>query len=223
MKLTVRILTLALAAAMLLGAALPVAAEDGNVTYTGNSGDVILEPGTEYSPTDLFPDLKDVMPGDVLTQGITVTNDRSKDVKVKLYIRSLGAKEGSEAFLSQMGLKVRVSEDNTMGYMFDAAASETAQLSDWVCLGTLYSGGTVNLEVELSVPVTMGNEFADQVGFLDWEFKAEEFPTEPDDPLPPTGDKTDLPLLIYVAIGSGVVVAILVVLLIVKKKKKDEE
>lgn len=211
-------------ALMLLLCLVPVAsAEDGNVHYTGDVGEFVFQPGGANSLTDLFPNFKDVMPGDVLTQGITVTNDRSKDVKVKLYIRSLGAKEGSEAFLSQMGLKVRVSEDNTMGYMFDAAASETAQLSDWVCLGTLYSGGTVNLEVELSVPVTMGNEFTDQVGFLDWEFKAEEFPTEPDDPLPPTGDKTDLPLLIYVAIGSGVVVAILVILLIVKKKKKDEE
>ena len=211
-------------ALMLLLCLVPVAsAEDGNVHYTGDVGEFVFQPGGANSLTDLFPDFKDVMPGDVLTQGITVTNDRSKDVKVKLYIRSLGAKEGSEAFLSQMGLKVRVSEDNTMGYMFDAAASEAAQLSDWVCLGTLYSGGTVNLEVELSVPVTMGNEFADQIGFLDWEFRAEEYLVSPDDPLPPTGDKTDLPLLIYVAIGSGVVVAILVVLLIVKKKKKDEE
>ena len=146
-----------------------------------------------------------------------------KDVKVKLYIRSLGAKEGSEAFLSQLGLKVRAAQDNTMAYMFDAAASETAQLTDWVCLGTLYSGGEVKLEVELTVPVTLSNEFSDQVAFLDWEFKAEEYPTEPDDPLPPTGDKTNLPLLIGVAAGCGLVFVILVILLIVKRKKKDEE
>ena len=212
-------------ALMLLLCLVPVAsAEDGNVHYTGDVGEFVFQPGGANSLTDLFPDFKDVMPGDVLTQGITVTNDRSKDVKVKLYIRSLGAKEGSEAFLSQMGLKVRVSEDNTMGYMFDAAASETAQLSDWVCLGTLYSGGEVKLEVELTVPVTLGNEFSDQVAFLDWEFKAEEFPTEPDDPKPPqTGDETNLPLLIGIAVGCGLVFVILVILLLVKRKKKDEE
>lgn len=198
-------------------------AEDGNVRYNGDVGEFIFQPGGQESLTDLFPDFKDVMPGDVLTQGITVVNERSRDVKVKLYIRSLGAKEGFEEFLSQMNLKVRVSDDNTMGYMFDAAASETAQLSDWVCLGTLYSGGKVNLEVELSVPVTMGNEFADQVGFLDWEFRAEEFLVSPDDPQPPTGDSTDLTLLTTIAIASGVALAALIVLVILKKKKKDKE
>ena len=30
--------------------------------------------------------------------------------------------------------------------MFDAPASATAQLSDWTYLGTLYSGGEVDLE-----------------------------------------------------------------------------
>ena len=209
---------------MLLLCLVPMAsAEDGNVRYNGDVGEFLFQPGGENSLTDLFPNFKDVMPGDVLTQNITVVNERSREVKVKLFIRSLGAKEGSEEFLSQMGLKVRVSEDNTMGYMFDAAASEAAQLSDWVCLGTLYSGGTVNLEVELSVPVTMGNEFADQIGFLDWEFRAEEYLVSPDDPTPPTGDNTDLSLLIYVAIGSGVVLATLIILVVLKKKKKDEE
>ena len=209
---------------MLLVCCVPAAlAADGNVTYTGNVGEFVFAPGGENSLTDLFPDFKDVMPGDKLTQAVTVKNDRSKDVKVKLYIRSLGAKEGSEAFLSQLGLKVRAAQDNTMAYMFDAAASETAQLTDWVCLGTLYSGGEVKLEVELTVPVTLSNEFSDQVAFLDWEFKAEEYPTGPDDPLPPTGDKTNLPLLIGVAAGCGLVFVILVILLIVKRKKKDEE
>ena len=199
-------------------------AAEGNVTYTGNVGEFLFAPGGENSLTDLFPEFKEVMPGDTLTQAVTVKNDRSNDVKVKLYIRSLGAKEGSEEFLSQLGLKVRAAEDNTMAYMFDAAASETAQLTDWVCLGTLYSGGEVKLEVELTVPVTPGNEFSDQVAFFDWEFKAEEFPTEPDDPKPPqTGDETNLPLLIGIAVGCGLVFGILVILLLVKRKKKDEE
>ena len=179
-------------------------AAEGNVTYTGNVGEFLFAPGGENSLTDLFPDFK--------------------DVKGMLYIRSLGAKEGSEEFLSQLGLKVRAAEDNTMAYMFDAAASETAQLTDWVCLGTLYSGGEVKLEVELTVPVTLGNEFSDQVAFFDWEFKAEEFPTEPDDPKPPqTGDETNLPLLIGIAVGCGLVFGILVILLLEKRKKKDEE
>ena len=70
------------------------------------------------------------MPGDSLTQPITVKNDASKKVKVKIYMRSLGAHEDSEEFLSQLGLRVEKSAANEMAYMFDAAANETTQQSD---------------------------------------------------------------------------------------------
>ena len=65
MKLTKRLLAVLAALVLMLSAATTVFAADGNVSYSGNAGQFIFEPGTEYSPTDLFPDLKDVMPGDV--------------------------------------------------------------------------------------------------------------------------------------------------------------
>ena len=205
--------------ATLLCSALPVSAADGNVTYSGNAGKCIFEPGTEHSLTDLFPNFKGVMPGDTLTQKITVKNDANNKVKVKIYIRSLGAHEDSVEFLSRLALRVQKSADNEMAYMFDAAASEKAQLTDWVCLGTLYSGGEVNLDVTLDVPVELDNQFQNQIGFLDWEFMIEEFPAEPDDPKPPqTGDNAMLGLWIG---GAALSAFALILLLIMKKKARQ--
>lgn len=190
-----------------------VSAAEGNVIYDGTTQDFIFEPGSDYSVTDLFPNFKDVMPGDTLTQSITVRNDQDKQVKVEIYIRSLGAEEGSAEFLSKLGLKVAVADDNEMGYMFDAYADETAQLTDWVCLGMLYSGGEVNLDVTLDVPVELDNAYQDQVGYLTWEFMVIEYPVETDDPEPPekTGDDTNLVLPVVLAVLCAVGVIVLIV------------
>ena len=217
-----KILALLIAFITVFSCAFPVFAADGKVTYSGDAKKFIFEPGGVLSLTDLFPNFKGVMPGDTLTQKITVKNDASNKIKVKIYMRSLGYSGGSEEFLSELGLKVKTSKENEMAYMFDAAANETAQLTDWVCLGTLYSGGEVNLDVTLLVPTSLSNEFQDQVGFLDWEFKVEEFPIDPDDPKPPqTGDDSRAGLYFLAALCS--VFMIIILLVWRKKKRKNEE
>lgn len=205
---------------LIMSCLLPAYAAEGNVTYSGKARECIFEPGSDYSPTDLFPSFKGVMPGDSLTQKITVKNAADKNVKVKIYMRSQGAHADSVEFLSQLGLKVQKSAENEMAYMFDAAANETAQLTEWVYLGTLYSGGTVNLDVILDVPVTLDNRFQDKIGYLDWEFMIEEFPVEPDDPKPPlTGDDFNVSLYLGVIIASGLMIVIL--LLLWRRNKKQ--
>ena len=107
-----------------------------------------------------------------------------------------------------------------MAYMFDAAADQTAQLTEWVLLGTLYSGGEVNLDVRLDVPVELDNNFQHLVGYLDWEFMVEEFPIEDTDPEPPkTGDTVDLTLW-FTLLGASAA-AMFVVLLLKRKEKKE--
>ena len=216
-----KIITLLITLAVLLSSTVTVFAADGKVTYSGNAGNFVFEPGSEHSLTDLFPNFKGVMPGDTLTQKITVKNNADNKVKVKIYMRSLGAHEDSVEFLSQLGLKVAKSEENEMAYMFDAAANETAQLTDWVCLGTLYSGGEVNLDVTLNVPTSLDNEFQSKIGYLDWEFMIEEFPVEEGDPKPPqTGDNSNMGLWFTIMICSLIM---MIILLVWRKKDKENE
>lgn len=216
-----KLITLLVIFVVAFSSVLPVYAADGKVTYSDNAGNFVFEPGSEHSLTDLFPNFKGVMPGDTLTQKITVKNDADNKVKVKIYIRSLGAHEDSKEFLSQLGLKVAKSEENKMAYMFDAAANEAAQLTDWVCLGTLYSGGEVNLDVTLNVPVELPNEFQNKIGYIDWEFMIEEFSIEEGDPKPPqTGDNSHMGLWFALMISSA---AMLIILLVWRKKDKENE
>lgn len=199
--------------AVLLSVASTVSAA-GTVTYDGTAKKFIFEPGSNHSPTDLFSDFKNVMPGDSLTQQIFIRNDRSNKVKIKLYIRSLGAQQNTDAFLSQTNLTVKQNGDSIL---FAAPTNETAQLTDWVYLGTIYSGGEIPLDITLEVPITLDNASQGQVGYVDWQFKVEELPVEPTDPTPPqTGD--DFSLFHYLGLMAFGLAGLLFLLLNYKRK-----
>ncbi len=195
---------------MIFAVAMPVFATDGNVIYSGDSGKFIFEPGSDYSPTDLFPNFKDVMPGDTLTQNITVRNNAKKSVKISM--RALGAHENSVDFLSKLNLSVEKVTDTSL---FEATADQTAQLTDWQTLGVLASGGEAELMVGLQVPTDLDNNYQELVGYLDWEFMVEEI----DEGGTQTGDRADYWLWI---IGLGCsVIAIGIIVVINRRKDKD--
>lgn len=204
--------TLLLILAMVLSFAVTVYADSSNVIYDGNARDFIFAPGSEYSPTDLFTEFKGAMPGDTLGQLITVKNDADKNVNVKIYMRALGAHEDSKEFLSQLKLSVASQINDEL---FEGNAVETDGLTDWVLLGEFKSGAEVELMATLQIPLTLDNQYQDAIGYLDWEFKAEEFPVD-DIEAPETGD--DSSLLPYIGIGAVALVGIIVLL----AKKRSE-
>ena len=204
-KITV-LITLILA----LTISMPVLAAKGNVTYSGNAGEFIFEPGSEHSLTDLFTEFKDVMPGDSITQTITVRNNAKKNVRI--WIRSLGADTESVAFLEQLQLSVKVKESTSL---FEAPADPSAQLTEWTELGALAPQAEIDLQVELQVPVTLDNNNKSLIGYIDWEFLVEEIDDESG---PKTGDTMSyLPWVI----GGGV--SLFVIGFIVAKRRRHEE
>lgn len=199
------------------------------VSYEGQAEKFIFTPGSEYSPTDLFTNYKGVMPGDKLTQTVTVRNNASDKVNVEIFMRALGAtdlthedgiaevsQEASEAFLKQLTLTV-TSESGSK--LFEAPANETAQLTEWVSLGKFKSGAEVDLNVTLNVPLEMTSQ--EQIGALDWQFKVVETPV----PQPPekdsktkTGDDMNLvlPVILIAAALAG-----MSAVLITKRRKNE--
>ena len=110
-----------------------------------------------------------------------------------------------------MNLTVKQADDSVL---FAAPSNETAQLRDWVFLGTIYSGGEITLDVTLDVPITMDKEYNNAKGYVDWEFMVEELPVESTDPK--TGDSSNVKLYIGVASCSLIVVF----LILYKRKEK---
>lgn len=206
-----RVLTFIMVLALCLG--LAPSALASSVTYEGQAERFVFAPGTDYSPTDLFENFKSVMPGDEINQRIQVRNDADKNVKVKLYLRALGAHEGSKEFLEKMQLIVNQVGKSTL---FAAPADQKATLEDWVCLGTFDSGADVFLNVTLMVPLEMDNQFQDAVGYLDWQFKVEEFPVEQSGPK--TGD--DFAVWLYVGIGLAGLCAVII---LIATRRKDQD
>ena len=230
-------------------------AADSAIIFEGKSAGFTFEPGSEYTATDLFDNFKDVMPGDVLTEEITIKNNASDCDYIKLYIRAIAHDEDDnpltydEAFESEDGndqadmegqrdetvatmanflaqLSMKVYHNETL--IQEVSPDQLNGLVNNIFLGTYRRGSTGKLMVELEIPLSLGNEYANRVGEVDWVFTVEAL----DDPVPPTptpapgvitpqtGDNSNL--LIYVC-GVLIGAVIFVALIYVKKVKNKEK
>ena len=169
--------------ALLLVLSCVTAQATAQVNYEGGAEKFVFLPGSTYSDSDLFESFKQVMPGDVLTQRINVRNTSAK--KVRIYLRAEPVEEQYKDFLSRMNLQVTAAD----GEIFDAAVSETGQLTENTLLGTFKKGGSTDLILTLTVPYDLGNEFMCTMGIVPWTFLVEELK---DDDTPHTGDSFEL-------------------------------
>lgn len=165
----------------------------GTVTFKGQAEGFSFGPGSEYTATDLFGDLKAAMPGDVLEDKVTFTNDSSDTDYINLYMKALPITEEdisttvltlTEAeepnrdvalmkdFLHQLTLTVK--QDGAQIYKGTPDETESG-LTDFVKIGKFYKGATATFKLELEIPADLSNEYANRVGEVIWLFHAEGF------------------------------------------------
>ena len=108
MKKTMKKLScIALMAVMLLALSVTAFA-DGRVTYDGSAGSSSLPPAASILPPTCLRISRMSCPVTPSPKRSPLTTRWKKNVKIKVYMRALGAVEGSEEFLSQMNLTVKL-------------------------------------------------------------------------------------------------------------------
>jgi len=196
--------------ALLLALVMGGSAMASSVTYVDRNELFDFKPGSVYEATDLFENFKGVMPGDVIIQRITVKN--TSDKQVRIFMRADPIEEIHRNFLDKLNLQVACKSQ----YIFDAAPSQTGQLTQNTLLGTFKTAGSVELVVTLTVPLDLGNEYMNTMGIVPWTFLIEEVP---EDDTPHTGD--DFELGTWLIAAGMILVAIAVVLIQMKRQKAN--
>lgn len=148
-------------------------------TVTFQDGQLIVfAPGSVYTTTDLFDNFKDVMPGDVLSEEITIRNNADDCDYIKVYMRAILHDEAgnpiSDSVLDELRSDTRRGATNEYEYMYDflsqlsltvkngattiysASPDQLDGLASNVYLGTLLKGETLVLNAQLSVPPHAG-------------------------------------------------------------------
>ena len=169
-------------------------AADSTVTFKGAADGFELQPGSEYTATDLFDGFKGVMPGDELTETVKILNKATDCDYINVYMRAVvhhetdnsltvnGNEDGEVAgrrggetvasmqdFLSKLTMRIYNGDE----LIYNSSPDKAGALADNVFLGSLKTGENLDLKVELDVPAELGNEYADRVGEVDWVFLVE--------------------------------------------------
>lgn len=180
------LLAVCLIVIMAAGWLLPVQAAEPTVTFRGLEAGFAFGPGSTYTETDLFRDFKDMMPGDSRTQTVAFRNEAKDCDYVNLYfstvshdteenplspaLKEAGETEASaNAFLARLTLEIRVGED----VIYSGPANGALQTP--VMLGTFRRGDSAEIQVSVSMPKELSNEYAGRLGEIDWVFHGEGF------------------------------------------------
>ena len=145
-------------------------ADTPTIAYDGNARQLTVSGATGTSgESDLFPVFKDLMPGDVREQKIEV---RATGVKsqVRVFVRAVVDSETAH-LLSPITLTATLG-DTSAGWLQTGTPSSVFASPTQVA--TFTSDGSTVLNLQLSVPTSVGNELADANKTIRWEITAED-------------------------------------------------
>lgn len=145
-----------------------------------------------YTSTDLFPEFKNVMPGDTLSQTVYIKNDWTSKDYIRLYMTAVlhdveKNPVSSEVASMLVGKTDQEKLDNMHGFLhqltltvkngdtviYSGHPDELAtgfEKDEPYAFGRIHSGDTVKLDVTLEVPIELDNDYADAIGEVDWLF-----------------------------------------------------
>lgn len=216
----------AVAALCFIALAAPVRAfaDTPTIAYDGNAHQLTVSGATASSgESDLFPAFKDLMPGDVREQQIEV---RATGVKsqVRVFVRAVVDQE-TAGMLSPITLTATAG-DASAGWL--QAGTPGSVFAYPTQIATFTSDGSTVLNLQLSVPTSVGNELADASKTIRWEITAEDdgetIPAQPAGSKKPslfglaaTGDNS---LALLLTLLTLAIVAFMAALLLSRRDKR---
>lgn len=221
-----RVSTLLMALALVLSLSVPAFAS--SVTFEGKSKGFALDGHNQLTATDLFGNFKNLMPGDSVSETITIQNVARDCDYIKLYIRAVPHGSGNglsgevaeiedsvasmQDFLSQLYMEVYQGSSR----IYSGSPDELDGFRDNVYLGQYKKNQGTTLTVTLNVPADLDNEYAFRAGEVDWVFTVECY--DESGKLIQTG-QNNWPIAVLLSLG--VVVMAAGVVMISRKRKRN--
>ena len=194
------------------------------IAYDGNTRQLTVSGATGSSgDPDLFPAFKDLMPGDVREQQIEVCATGVKS-QVRVFVWAVVDHETAH-MLSPITLTATVGDASAGWLQTGTPGSVFAYPTE---IATFTSDGSTVLNLQLSVPTSVGNELADANKTIRWEITAEDdsekIPVQSAGRKKPgllglaaTGDNTLALLLVLLALA---IIAFIAALLLSRRNKR---
>lgn len=207
---------------LILMFSLSVPAFAAELNFLGRKTNFSVNSDNMVTATDLFGNFKSVMPGDTLTEIVTITNLAVDCDYIKLYIRAVahGAQNAPligediakmNDFLSQLSMEVYQGTK----LIYSGSPDTLDGFANNVYLGQFRKNQGTQLTVNLQVPSSLGNEYANMAGEVDWVFTVESYNEA--GKLIQTG-QMNWPVPVLLGLG---VLALAAGLFMVSRKRKD--